>query len=75
MVMPPADEMTDEELGRSEFALVNGTGFSYSLAGAPTDAPLVEAKRTHEDVIPRGAVAAELRWAQNGEGSGRSSSA
>jgi hypothetical protein len=68
MLLPPPEEMTPEEFALWEFELVNGTGYYYSLADTALDAPLVEAKRTHEDEIPKGSVKTELFWAHNQAG-------
>jgi hypothetical protein len=69
MFMPPDREMTEEEFARWEFETVCGTGFTYSYSNSTSlDAPLVEAKRTYEDTIPKGVVQTELAWAENGQG-------
>jgi hypothetical protein len=63
MIIPPDREMTEQELSEWEFRLVTGTGFYGSMQTTPEDAPLVEAKRTYEDQIPKGSVSTELFWA------------
>jgi hypothetical protein len=69
MFLPPDREMTDEEFDRWEFETVCGTGFTYSYSAmTPEDAPLVEAKRTYEDTIPKGVVQTELFWFECGPG-------
>jgi hypothetical protein len=68
MVLPPEEEMTDEEFDRWEWDLCCRTGFSTSMESTPLDAPLVEARRTFEDQIPPGSVRAELFWAHNDAG-------
>jgi hypothetical protein len=64
MVLPPDTDMTQEELSRWHFELVNETGYYYSIENAPVTDAVVEATRTYEDEIPRGSVRAELFWAQ-----------
>jgi hypothetical protein len=64
MFLPPDGEMTDEEFARWEFETVHNTGFTYSYSPAPLDAPLVEAKRTYEDTIPKGVVRTKLFWGE-----------
>jgi hypothetical protein len=68
MVFPPSQEMTDEEFSRWEFELVAGTGFYYSCGHTPLSAAIVEARRTYDDVIPKGSVRSELSWVQNEAG-------
>jgi hypothetical protein len=68
MVLPPTEEMTEEEFTRWEFEMLTGTGYSYSFTSTSLDAPLVEAKRTYEDEIPKGMVQTKLDWAENEEG-------
>lgn len=68
MVFPPSQEMTDEEFSRWEFELVAGTGFYYSCGYTPLSAAIVEARRTYEDVIPKGSVRWELSWTRHEDG-------
>lgn len=56
MIIPPDAEMTAAELDRWEFATVHETGCSYTFEMTPGNAPLVEAHRTIEDLIPKGSV-------------------
>jgi hypothetical protein len=68
IVIPPAEELTNTEFAEWEARLVTGTGFHYSFSNTPITAALVEAKRTYEDQIPKGAVEAELFWAESHAG-------
>jgi hypothetical protein len=62
MLIPLENEMTDEEFDSWEFELLTDSGFFQSFSNTSIDAPLVEAKRTYEDEIPKGSVKAELFW-------------
>jgi len=68
--LPPEEELTDQEFDRLQSDLVS-TGFVIR-EGQRTphgvDAPLVEAKKTYEDEIPRGSVETELFWHRNDAG-------
>jgi hypothetical protein len=62
VVLPPATEMSDEEFDRWQFDLTCNTEYSLSYQNLAVDTPLVEAEKTFEDEIPKGAVTAELFW-------------
>jgi hypothetical protein len=64
VIVPPQLEMTDEQFDRWQFDLTSGTGFGLYFGETSVDAPLVEAQKTLEDIIPKGAVIADLFWAR-----------
>lgn len=65
MVHPPADlELSALEWKR----WLTARGWTLALAKTAHTAPLVEATRTVEDLIPSGAVSARLFWADTSEG-------
>lgn len=66
-VRPPEEEMTEAEIECWRSAMTKGTSFSFSFENTPADAPLVQAKRTYEDEIPKGSVKWELSWMQFGD--------
>lgn len=68
MIQPPDNELTAQELDRWEFSLTNGTGYSFAYQQTSVDAPLVEARRTIEDMIPKGSVSWRLLPMQNDNG-------
>jgi hypothetical protein len=57
MILPPDREFTAEELDRWEWE-IGCAGYTRNFEVTPADAPLVEAKYTIEDEIPKGSV----RW-------------
>jgi hypothetical protein len=67
VVVPPGMEMSDAELSKWEFDLTCGTGYSLGWEKTPLDAPLVEARKTFEDEIPKGTVKTELFWARTND--------
>lgn len=68
IVIPPEGEMTEDEY---KFWLDELTALKrYTtppLERFDTSAPLVEAIRTYEELIPRGSIRAELEWLDHGE--------
>ena len=62
VLVPPSDELTDDEFQGWQRALLNDQGFSILHGKTPIDAPLVEAKRLCGEVIPPGTVRVELFW-------------
>jgi hypothetical protein len=68
MILPPEGELTDEEYERWKHVTAAENQASIVHESTPLNAPLVEAKRTYEDVIPPGSVRAVLRWARDQAG-------
>lgn len=66
VIMPPTQELTEEQLDEWRQTIAE-QGFNWFIEGVSENAPLVEAKRTYEDIIPKGSVKAELDIARNNE--------
>ncbi len=69
IVVPPTEEMTEAETFQWERSLVETMGFaSIRRSSIDLNAPLVEAKKTIEDEIPKGSVEYKLLCTRRAEG-------